>query len=688
MSPTTELDMEREADRLLSEAYAPPGVIIDEHMQVVHFRGRTGAYLEPAPGHANYDLLSMVRDGLRRAVSVAVETARESNRMSEVRAHLERAGREVKIRAAPLGGDELSPLLVVFDEADAPSTPATMADPSCASREELEVARARVQSEPKGTWRDLEAVLESCRVRHAELEAVNKALSADNARLSLSNAQLQARVDRLEESRIGLGGALNSLGLPIIVVTRELTIRCFNPAVSSISNLLASDVGRPLRHINLGLGGLDVNQVLGRVIDTEQVHTEEVLDAAGRWHRLEVHPQRVGEELDGLILLFVDIHDVKRARQEAALARDAAESVLAALPLPLLVLDTELRVMRTNPAFCRLFHLALRDVEGHRLSEIGGGQWNIPELISRLRDASTLAREAQHLEVRRQFPGAGCKELRVVARSIEGGAGVPPRTLIAIEDLGERGQQPLALAEPRASECLAAHPEEFLSVLSHELRNPLAPIMHAAAFLSHVRGLEPAAQEAASMIARKTAQIARLLDELLDVSKLSDGNVTLERQLVDLRAVIHRAVESTRPLIEARRHELSVSVSREPLVVDADPRRLEQVIANLLGNAAKYTPPGGYIRVDAIMDGEFALLRVKDSGVGISAEMLPRIFGLFTQADQSLARTGAGLGVGLRVVRRLVQLHGGTVEAHSDGEGKGSDFVVRWPLGVVELLPR
>jgi signal transduction histidine kinase len=283
--------------------------------------------------------------------------------------------------------------------------------------------------------------------------------------------------------------------------------------------------------------------------------------------------------------------------------------------------------------------------------------------------------------VRGELAGTGCKELRIVARAMDGGAGVPARILLVIEDLGDRSGYPLALAKPTETECLAARPEELLSILSHELRNPLAPIMHAAAFLSHVRGLEPAALEAAAMITRKSEQMARLLDDLLDASKLCEGDVTLDAQLVDLRAVLHRAIDATRPLLEARRHELSVSVPREPLVVKADPKRLQQVLGNLLGNAAKYTPPGGYIRVDAIIDGEFALLRVKDSGVGISPEMLPRIFGLFTQADHSLARTGAGLGVGLSVVQRLVQLHGGTVEAHSDGEGKGSDFIVRWPLG-------
>lgn len=653
MSPPTELDMEREADRLLSETYAPPGVIVDEHLQVVHFRGRTGAYLEPAPGQANFDLLSMVRDGLRRAVSVAVDAARESNRMSEVRAHLDRAGREVKVRAAPLGGDELSPLLVVFDEADAPSTPAPVASPPTSS-EASDMTRSRTQPEPPRTWRDLEAV-----------------------------ARLQTRVDRLEE-RSAMGGALTELGLPLIMLTRELTIRSFNPAASAISNLRASDVGRPLRHIHLGLGGLDVNQLLVRAVDTQQLQTEEVLDAAGRWRRLEVHPHRVGQELDGVVLLFIDIDDVKRARQDAALARDAAESVLAALPWPVLVLDAELRVIQTNLAFSERFKLALREVEGQRLSELGDGQWNIPELLCRLREASSLPREVQRLDVRRELPGVGCKELRVVARRLESGAGLPPRILVAFEELEAHGCHRGAPAKSRASDPVGANPEELLSILSHELRNPLAPIVHAAAFLSHVRGLEPAALEATAIITRKTEQMARLLDNLLDVSRLTEGEVTLETQLVDLRAVIHRAVDGARPLLDAKRHELSVSVPREPLVVKADRRRLEQVLTHLLGNAAKYTPPGGYIRVDAINDGEFALLRVKDSGVGISAEMLPRVFGLFTQADRSLDRTGAGLGVGLSVVQRVVQLHGGTVEAHSDGEGRGSDFIVRWPLGVVE----
>lgn len=679
MSPQTELDMEREADRLLSEAYAPPGVIVDEHLQIIHFRGRTGAYLEPAPGLASYDLLAMVRDGLRRAVGVAVEAARESNRMSEVRAQLERVGREVKIRAAPLGGDELSPgrsLLVVFDEAKASSSLTT----ACVESGRPSDARLEARPQPRPASQSWQAMLESCQASQAALEAANQELSADNARLSEENTRLRARLTQLDQSRGETDELLSGLGLPIIILTPELTIRSFSEATCSISNLISADIGRPLRHINLGLGALDVNRLLKQVVDTQRMHAEEALDASGRCHRVEVHPYLVRNELGGFVLLFVDITDLKRAHREAALARDAAVSMLAACPLPLLVLDTSLRVQDANPAFCTLFELRTEEVKGYRLDELGERQLDIPELLTGLRELTLFGQQRVEVEVRRQFARAGQQALRISARPIGAGALGPPRLLLIVEKLSEPTRHECSIragAQPAGSE---ARPEELLAVLSHELRNPLAPIVHAAAFLSHQAGLEPAAQEATAIISRKAEQMARLLDELLDLSRLCQGDVKLDRQLVDLRAAVHNAVESVRPLIDARRHELVVSLPREPLLVHADPRRVEQVLGHLLNNAAKYTPPGGYLRIDAILDGELALLRVKDSGVGISAEMLPRVFALFSQADRSLDRTDAGLGVGLSLVQRWVQLHGGSVEAHSDGEGKGSDFIVRWPL--------
>jgi CheY-like chemotaxis protein len=212
------------------------------------------------------------------------------------------------------------------------------------------------------------------------------------------------------------------------------------------------------------------------------------------------------------------------------------------------------------------------------------------------------------------------------------------------------------------------------------LRNPLAPIKNAARLLLLRGSADGQAGWAGRVIERQADQMARLVDDLLDVSRISRGQITLRRRRVELAEVVGRAVEGSRPLIEARRHELVEALPPGPVWLEADPVRLAQVVGNLLNNAAKYTEDGGRITLSAVTEGGEAVLRVRDTGLGIAPEMLPRIFEMFTQADRSLERSQGGLGVGLTLVKRLVEMHGGSVEAESEGPGRGSEFVVRLPV--------
>ncbi|MEP7058813.1 MAG: PAS domain-containing protein [Caldimonas sp.] len=222
--------------------------------------------------------------------------------------------------------------------------------------------------------------------------------------------------------------------------------------------------------------------------------------------------------------------------------------------------------------------------------------------------------------------------------------------------------------------------DEFLATLAHELRNPLAPIRNAIEIMHLTR--EPGVHaNARSIIERQVRQMVHLVDDLLDVSRISQGKVDLRRQLVDVAALVEAAVETSRPLIDAAGHELTIRLpAPRTLMVDADVTRLTQIIANLLNNAAKYTPQGGRIEVGAERDDGFAVIGVQDSGLGIPPEMLPRVFDMFAQVDRSLERAQGGLGIGLALVKTLVELHGGSVQVQSAGRGQGSSFKVRLPL--------
>jgi signal transduction histidine kinase len=222
--------------------------------------------------------------------------------------------------------------------------------------------------------------------------------------------------------------------------------------------------------------------------------------------------------------------------------------------------------------------------------------------------------------------------------------------------------------------------DEFLATLAHELRNPLAPLRNALAILK-LPGVDASvAGQAREMMERQLTQMVRLVDDLLDVSRITTGKLSLRKQPVALDAVLRSAIDTAMPFIEARHHALGVSVPKEPVMLAADATRLAQVFSNLLHNAAKFTAPGGRIDVRGERDDDRVTVRVVDNGVGIAPDMLGQVFEMFAQADHSLERTQAGLGVGLTLARRLVELHGGTLEATSEGLGRGSQFIVRLPV--------
>jgi CheY-like chemotaxis protein len=225
---------------------------------------------------------------------------------------------------------------------------------------------------------------------------------------------------------------------------------------------------------------------------------------------------------------------------------------------------------------------------------------------------------------------------------------------------------------------------EFLAILAHELRNPLAPISNAARVLRH-GGPADGIKSAAEVLERQVAQMSRLIDDLLDMSRISRGKIELRKQRVELRPIVEQAVESVRPLAESNRQELTVTLPSGVIVLDADPARLAQVIGNLLNNACKFTNHGGQVRLTVAEEDGAAVIRVTDNGIGIAAENLPRLFEMFAQVDTSLERSRDGLGIGLTLVKTLVELHGGTVAVQSAGLGRGTEFIVRLPVAADRL---
>ncbi len=275
---------------------------------------------------------------------------------------------------------------------------------------------------------------------------------------------------------------------------------------------------------------------------------------------------------------------------------------------------------------------------------------------------------------------------------------------IALRDSGRRyGSEDLELATDLADRAAIAidnarlyrdlqennrRKNEFLAMLAHELRNPLAPIRNAVEILRVINIPEPTLKWANAVITRQVEQLVRLVDDLLDIARISGGKIQLRMEPVDVAVAVARAVEISRPLIDARRHSLNVVLPPHPLRVKGDMVRLAQVLANLLNNAAKYTEEGGRIELEVSQVADEAVLSVRDNGIGISPEMVSSVFDLFTQVDRSLDRSQGGLGVGLSLVRQLVEMHGGAVYAHSDGPNRGSEFKVRLRILAEDPAPQ
>ena len=367
----------------------------------------------------------------------------------------------------------------------------------------------------------------------------------------------------------------------------------------------------------------------------------------------------------GFCCIATDLTEQKRNADIHASER-LARSILEQAADAIVVCSPSGEVIRASASACRL---AVTDCIGKEFSEAFPLlQDDEPVPL----DPSRLGCTLQSVEA--ILPGTeGPRHLMVSAAPLFNADAEPLGCVITMVDITVLKAAESALKEADRRK------DEFLAVLSHELRNPLAPVRNAVGILKLKSPDEPELRWAREIIERQVHQMTRLIDDLLDVSRITQDRLELRREQVALAQVLGEAVEMSRPLISQEGHDLDVSVPPDPVLLHADGARLTQVFANLLNNAAKYTPAGGRIALCAWCEESDVVVSVRDNGVGIAPDMLPQVFEMFLQVDRSEGRARGGLGIGLTLVKRLVTLHDGTVEAKSDGLGAGSEFLVRLP---------
>ena len=486
-------------------------------------------------------------------------------------------------------------------------------------------------------------------------------------------------IETVSESDDFLEAALTSVADAVIITDGNGHIRFINPVAQALTGWSAESARHePLtavfRVVNERTRA-PVDDPLARVFKTGRVlglaNHVVLLSKDGREIPIDdsAAPVKLRHgRVAGAVLVFRDISERRRAEQSAAWLTSLVESSEDAI----ISKSIDGTITSWNPAAERLY--------GHTASEIIGRSIMTivpPELEAEERDILARLRRGErieHFDTVRVAKDGQRIDVSLTISPIRNEAGEVGGASKIARDIRKRKELEARIREEQRLK------DEFLATLGHELRNPLAPIHSSAELLSRLSLPEPRAVSAVGVIRRQTRQLMRQVDDLLDVARITQGRITLEAATVDLSDVIAQGIEAVQPLIQERRHQLTEIWNSRPLIVRGDRARLIQCISNIVGNAAKYTDPGGKIRISARADEGRAVIEIADNGRGIAPELLPQVFDLFVQGSRTLDRAEGGLGIGLAIVKRLIEMHGGEVTARSEALGRGSTFEVRLPL--------
>ena len=584
-------DWQREADRIVLATYAPVGVLVNNNLDILQFRGKTSPYLESPPGEPSHNLLRMAREGLFPALLNAIDDCRKQNasvRRKGMRIKKDEQIQEIDIQVLPVKLPDCGEIcfLVLFEKSSVPEKPALP--------DEKDLLKS---NEATQLYQELTAIHEYVQYIIEQKDIINEELRTTNEEFLSSNEELQSTNEELESAK----EELQSLNEELTTTNEQLNQR-----------------NKELSHLN-----------------------EKLQDSC-----------------------------------------DYAEAIVKTVSEPLIVLDTDLRVQRANPAFYSVFRVTPEMTENRLLYELGNRQWDIPELRCKLEDILLRQTTLIDFEVRWIFETIGYKIMLLKALTIVRHNNEPSLILLAIEDISERKwlQDELQKSSQKLAET-NQRKDEFLATLAHELRNPLAPLCNALKILQLPATSPEIALQAYEIVEHQLTHMLRLVDDLLDVSRITSGKIELRMERVALAEIVRYAVQTSQPLIDEARQKLTVTLPEESLWLEADPVRMVQVLGNLLNNASKYSENDGHIQLSAERkDKDTVLIHIKDNGIGISPDILTNIFDMFFQANTSIDGVQGGMGIGLTLVKNIVELHNGSVSAASLGIGHGVEFTICLPL--------
>ena len=680
-------------EQLLDEAL-PPSVLIDEDQNIVHTFGDASRFLRLRKGMPSLGLLEMLCEPLRIAVGAAVHRAtreRKPVKFSGVQTQDAPTDNEetqgddhglyaVNVTVTPLPATRRfgAHTLIRFENADLPKPqPAQersiLAD---ATRDHVK----SLETELRLTKENLQATIEELETSNEELQATNEELLASNEELQSTNEELhsvneelftvnaeyQKKIEEQTELTQDMDNLFKSTDVHTIFLDDTLCIRKFTPKMGEMFNLIETDIGRRIHGFVHTLQCADLPQKLQGVIDTNQPIEEEVRNVDGRSFFMRILPYQGDIARRGVVMTLVDVTPLKAVEMQFS-------NVLEVSPSGLLMVDGQGRISLVNSKITEIFgydsgelvgkpvEMLIEDRERSRHGQLRKQYFRDPHVIQRMGPNSVVWGQRKSGE---RIP----LDVRVVP--VDTPTGV--QAIASVVDITDHQNLEESLRDQ------VEQRDRFLATLSHELRNPMAAILTAASVLRD--SASPEVVNPCAVIRRQASQIATLLDDLLDVSRVTQGKIKLRLEPIHLVDVCRESLEAVEPLIKKYKHKVTIDQPELDVWVEADRVRIVQAVVNLLTNAIKYTSDQGIIEIRVRCEDDQAVLRVRDNGCGMPKELLRSVFDMFVQSDQTLERSEGGMGVGLTLVRSLVDLHHGSIDALSDGPGKGSEFVVRLPM--------
>jgi len=711
-------DAYAEIHQSLLESYAPPSVVVDDRNEIVHLSDSAGQFLRFTAGEPSLSLVNAVHPALRLDVRTALHQAFQTMKRIEAR-HIEMkrpAGNSyVNVTVHPVRDVPTSRVfaLVIFDEiyaADGGRAPAAASVPSSRASSEIEgeLANAREQlratieqyetqnEELKASNEELQAINEELRAATEELETSKEELQSINEELTTVNQELKSKIDEMTSINNDLQNFIGSTEISVLFVDRGLRLMRFTPPARELFNVIASDIGRPLLDITHRLDYRHLEADVSTVFETLRVVEKQLSTDNGRSFLMRILPYRTTEDrIDGAVLTFVDITERTHGEEQLRRSEERYRAIIDSIrDYAIITTDLEGRIERWNDGASRLFGYSEAEIVGHPIDVLFVPEDRATDAPRRERETARETGRAsdERWHLRKDGTRFYCSGvLAPLTDSVAYGYVKIARDLTEQQIAAAEREREFLRAQADRDELENSNrlKDRFLATLSHELRNPLNLIMMQSEIMRRAPDTKrsPTIARAVDIIHQTVKMKARLVDDLLDVSRISTGKLALEPQLLPLPFVVGDSIGALQADMEQKQIALDVTLTPEPLIVQGDPVRVKQIAWNLLSNAVKFTPPGGKIAVRVQRDGDEARLDVEDNGKGISPEFMPRVFELFQQSDPGITRRHSGMGIGLALVRQLVDLQGGRIEAHSAGENKGSRFTVWLPLYVAQGLP-